>query len=104
LRLAYNFYYTKGAFKSAISQTLALSGDVSLTKKTRINYTTGFDIARKEITMTSVGITRDLHCWDMSLDWIPTGYMKSWQFVIKVKASVLADLKYDRRKDFRDQY
>jgi lipopolysaccharide assembly outer membrane protein LptD (OstA) len=104
LRVAYNFYYTKPAFKSSISQTLALSGDVSLTKKTTITYTTGYDIARKEITMTSIGISRDLHCWEMSLDWIPTGYMKSWNFTIRVKASVLADLKYDRRKDFRDQY
>jgi lipopolysaccharide assembly outer membrane protein LptD (OstA) len=104
LRVAYNFYYTKSGFTPVISQTLAISGDLSVTKKTKITYTTGYDVARKEVTMTSVGITRDLHCWDMSLDWIPTGYMKSWMFTIKVKASVLADLKYNRRKDFRDQY
>jgi hypothetical protein len=54
--------------------------------------------------MTSIGVLRDLHCWEMSLDWIPTGYLKSWNFTIRVKASVLADLKYDRRKDFHDQY
>jgi len=70
----------------------------------KVTYTTGYDITRKEITMTSVGFARDLHCWDMSLQWIPTGYLKSWMFTIKVKASVLQDLKYDRRKDFRDQY
>ena len=104
LRMAYNFYLTKNLSKSIISQTLSLSGDLSLTKKTRINYTTGYDVTRKEITMTSIGISRDLHCWDMSINWIPTGSMKSWNFTIKVKASVLADLKYDRRKDFRDQY
>ena len=104
LRVAYNFYYTKNLLKPVISQTLALSGDVSLTKKTKITYTTGYDITRKEITMTSVGVLRDLHCWEMSFDWIPTGYLKSWSFSIRVKASVLADLKYDRRKDFRDVY
>ena len=104
MRVAYNFYYTKNLLKPVISQTLALSGDVSLTKKTKITYTTGYDIARKGITMTSVGILRDLHCWEMSFDWIPTGYLKSWSFSIRVKASVLADLKYDRRKDFHDQY
>jgi hypothetical protein len=104
MRVAYNFYYTKSAFKPVISQTLALNGDVSLTKKTKISYTTGYDIARKQITMTSVGIYRDLHCWEMSLDWIPIGYLKSWNFTLRVKASVLADLKYERRKDFRDQY
>jgi lipopolysaccharide assembly outer membrane protein LptD (OstA) len=104
LRVAYNFYYTNTINKPVISQTLALTGDLALTKKTKVTYTTGYDITRKEITMTSVGFARDLHCWDMSLQWIPTGYLKSWMFTIKVKASVLQDLKYDRRKDFRDQY
>ena len=104
LRVAYNLNYTKAALKSVVNQTVALSGDLSLTKKMRIVYTTGYDVTQKQITMTSIGITRDLHCWDMSLQWIPTGYMKSWQFTIKVKASVLQDLKYDRKKDFRDAY
>ncbi len=104
LRVAYSFYYVKPLSSPIITQTLALSGSVALTKKMNINYTTGYDLARKEITMTSLSISRDLHCWDMNLEWIPTGYMKSWQFIIKVKASVLGDLKYDRRKDFHDQY
>jgi lipopolysaccharide assembly outer membrane protein LptD (OstA) len=104
LRLAYNFNLTKTGLNSLISQTLAISGDLAITKKTRITYTTGLDIVKKQITMSSVGIVRDLHCWEMSIDWIPTGYLKSWNFTIKVKASVLGDLKYTRRKDFRDQY
>jgi hypothetical protein len=104
MRVAYNFYYTKSAFTPVINQTLSLVGDVAITKKTRITYTTGYDIAMKQITMTSLGFVRDLHCWEMSLNWIPAGSAKSWQFTIRVKASMLSDLKYDRRKDFRDQY
>jgi hypothetical protein len=104
LNLTYSINYSKPLQKSIVSQTLALRGTLDLTKKTKINYTTGYDVARRQITMTNIGITRDLHCWDMSFDWIPTGYMKSWYFTIKVKAAVLADLKYERRKDFHDQY
>lgn len=104
MRVAYNFSFVKTISKPIISQTLALNGDVSLTKKTRISYTTGYDIARKQITVSSVGISRDLHCWEMSFNWIPIGYIKSWNFTIRVKASVLGDLKYERRKDFHDQY
>lgn len=103
MRLSYNLNYTKTVNTGSLSQTLALQGDVSVTKKTRITYTTGFDFNQKQITMTSIGIYRDLHCWDMSFNWIPVGTMKSWYFTLKVKASVLADLKYERRKDFRDQ-
>jgi len=103
MRLTYNLNYSKQVATSNVSQTLSLNGDVSVTKKTKLTYTTGFDFDRMQITPTSIGIYRDLHCWDMSFNWIPVGTMKSWYFTIKIKASVLADIKYERRKDFRDQ-
>jgi hypothetical protein len=104
LRLAYNYSYSKPGLRTSVTQTVTMQGDVALTKKMKLTYTTGYDIDRKALTMTSIGIYRDLHCWEMSIDWIPIGYMKSWSFTIKVKSSVLADLKYDRRKDYHDQY
>lgn len=104
LRMAYNFSYNKPTFKTTISQQLTLSGDVRLTPKTAINYSTGYDFAQDEITMTRVGISRDLHCWEMSFSWIPTGYLRSWNFTIRAKSGVLHDLKYERKKDFHENY
>jgi len=104
MRVSYNFNYSKPAFRSILTQTLSASGNVTLTKKTAITYTTGYDFTHKEITMTQIGITRDLHCWTMSFNWIPNGTMKMWNFSIRVKAAVLSDLKYERRKDYHDQY
>ena len=104
MRVSYNINYSKPAFKSILTQTLSASGNVTLTKKTAITYTTGYDFTHKEITMTQIGITRDLHCWTMSFNWIPNGTMKMWNFSIRVKAAVLSDLKYERRKDYHDQY
>jgi lipopolysaccharide assembly outer membrane protein LptD (OstA) len=104
LRMAYNFNYNKPGLKSTITQTLTMSGDVRLTSKMAINYSTGYDFKQNEITMTRVGISRDLHCWEMSFSWIPTGYMKSWNFTIRAKASMLQDLKYERRKDYHENY
>jgi hypothetical protein len=102
--VSYSVSYYKPAFKSTISQALTVRGHLQLTKKMNITYTTGYDFTGKEITMTQIGITRDLHCWDMSFNWVPNGNMKMWEFSIKVKASVLADLKYERRKDYHDNY
>jgi hypothetical protein len=104
MRVSYNFNYSKPAFKSLFTQTLSVSGNVTLTKKMAITYTSGYDFTQKEITMTQIGITRDLHCWDMSFNWIPNGTMKMWNFTIRVKAAVLSDLKYERRKDYHDTY
>ncbi len=104
MRIAYNFYYTKSRDESRINQNLTMSGNLTLTKNFAITYSTGYDFRSKEITMTRIGIRRDLHCWEMSFNWIPTGYLKSWDFTIRVKASVLQDLKYERRKDYHDNY
>ncbi|MDZ7636537.1 MAG: putative LPS assembly protein LptD [Bacteroidales bacterium] len=104
LRVAYNFNYSKPGVKTNITQTMTLAGDVRLTSKTAITYNTGYDLKENEITMTRVGISRDLHCWEMSFSWIPVGYMKSWNFTIRAKASMLQDLKYERRKDYHENY
>ena len=102
MRVSYNINYSKPALKSTLSQTLAVSGNVTLTKKMGITYTSGYDFTYNKITMTQIGITRDLHCWDMSFNWIPNGSMKMWNFTIRVKAAILSDLKYERRKDYHD--
>ncbi len=104
LRMAYNFNYSKPGIKETVNQALTISGDVKLTPRMAINYNTGYDFKQKEITMTRVGISRDLHCWDMSFSWIPTGYMKSWNFTIRARGSMLQDLKYERRKDYHENY
>ncbi len=102
LRMAYNFSYRKPAFESDISQTMTFSGDLRLTPKMAINYSTGYDFGQHEITMSRVGISRDLHCWEMNFSWIPIGYMKSWNFTIRAKAGLLNDLKYERKKDYHE--
>ena len=105
LNVNYTLYYTKSVVaKSTVTQSLSLNGFLTLTKKMNITYTTGYDFTGKSITMTNIGITRDLHCWEMSMNWIPNGTMKMWNFTLRVKASVLQDLKFERRKDFHDIY
>jgi len=104
LNLNYSLNYSKPGLKSNVSQTLSLNGNASITKKMSMTYTSGYDFKSKEITMTRIGITRDLHCWEMNFNWIPNGTMKGWNFTLRVKASVLGDLKYERRKDYHDQY
>jgi LptD protein len=100
----YSLNYYKSGLTSNISQTLSFNGKVTLTKKTSITYTSGYDFKGKEITMTQIGIKRDLHCWDMNFRWIPNGTMQGWNFTLRVKASVLGDLKYERRKDYHDNF
>lgn len=85
-------------------QSLGFTGDISITPKWKVNFRTGWDFESKKFTYTTIDFYRDLHCWEMRFSWIPIGTRKSWTFGINVKASILKDLKYDRKKDFRDSY
>jgi hypothetical protein len=104
LNLSYSLSYTNSGVKSSLNQYLTFNGSATITKKMAATFTSGYDFAARAVTVTNIGITRDLHCWTMSLNWVPNGYLASWNFTIRVKASVLGDLKYDRRKDFHDTY
>ncbi len=85
-------------------QTLNLTGDVSITPKWKISFSTAYDFEAKKLASASLNFYRDLHCWEMRFNWIPIGGMKSWNFQINVKSSMLQDLKLTKKKDFRDSY
>ena len=89
-------------YNQDIIQTLNIVGDFNITKKWKIGFTTGYDFKNKNFSYTSFDFYRDLHCWEMRFNWIPFGYRKGWSFTINVKASVLKDLKYNFKRDFRD--
>ena len=89
-------------YKKNVNQTIGFNGSVNLGEKTGISFTSGFDIQNRKLTTTSISITRDLHCWQMSFVWIPFGSHRSWSFNIGVKAASLADLKYDKSQSMYD--
>lgn len=89
-------------YKKNVTQTVGFNGSLNLTPKTGVTFQGGFDIMERKLTTSSVSITRDLHCWQMSFSWIPFGFHKSWSFNIGVKAASLSDLKYDKSQSMYD--
>ncbi|HMQ45804.1 MAG TPA: putative LPS assembly protein LptD [Saprospiraceae bacterium] len=64
------------------------SGSIELTDNWNINVGNfGYDFVRKGITYPSVGFSRDLHCWEMGLNWQPT--RGTYSFFIRVKPGTL---------------
>ncbi|MEI7490472.1 MAG: putative LPS assembly protein LptD [Bacteroidota bacterium] len=106
--ISYNFHYSNSYSSTVrhntdqITQTLGVSGQVNITPKWKITLTTGWDFSHGELSYTSVQVYRDLHCWEMSFGWIPKGGQQSWNFSINIKASMLQDMKLNKKKDFRD--
>lgn len=102
LRIYYNLVYSKPTLTETITQSLTFSGDINLTQKWKIGFNSGYDFVMEEFTYTNVSIFRDLHCWEMQFNWIPFGFRKSYTVDIRVKASVLQDLKLSRKREWYD--
>lgn len=102
LRFSYDYSFTQSLSTSTTRQSVKAYGQISLTPKWQVTLNTGYDINIKEFTQTSVGIYRDLGCWEMRANWIPFGRYTSYNIDIQIKASSLKDLKLSRRRSFFD--
>ena len=103
LTIGYNLSYSKQVTnRTNITQTVNLNGDLSISEKWKINFNTGLDLQAKQITQTMIGIARDLHCWQMNVNWMPFGRFTSYNIDIRVKSTILQDLKVSRRRSFFD--
>lgn len=110
VNLSYNFTYTNSLTyinyikqpEKSLIQTLSFNGQINITPKWKFTMRSGWDFNTNELSYTSINLYRDLHCWEMRFSWIPIGARQSWNFSINVKASVLQDLKLNKKKDFRD--
>lgn len=107
INISYSFNYSNPfSTRSSrnVNNTLNFNGDFNLTPKWKIQFTSGYDFKSKAISGTSFQIYRDLHCWDLSAQWIPFGAYQSYSIDIKVKASILQDLKLSKRKGYYTRY
>ena len=103
LNISYSINRNKTGFNDPnVTQSLSFNGSLGLTKKTKITFRSGYDFETKEFTTTRINMSRDLHCWTMNFDWVPFGRYQSYFFTIKVKASLLQDLKIEKRRNFLD--
>lgn len=101
LSVNYSFNYNNSYTATFVTNTVQVSGDLSVTPKWKVQYTTNYDIrAGRLSSATSFGIYRDLHCWDLSMQWLPFGYYKSYSVTLRVKAAILQDLKLTKRSDY----
>jgi len=105
LRLSYNVDFRKTGFADpVVTQSFTMSGNTSITENTKITFSSGYDFKNKEITQTRLGIIRDIHCWELSVDWTPFGRFTSYSVTLRAKSSLLQDLKLSKQRSFFDSF
>lgn len=79
------------------THNINMSGNLKISNNWSFTFNSGYDFQAKEITQTSCTITRDLHCFNMSASISPFGRWRYYNFTIRATASILQDLKWDKR-------
>jgi lipopolysaccharide assembly outer membrane protein LptD (OstA) len=103
---SYRFDYNHAAtsITPTFTNTLNFNGDFNVTPKWKVQFTSGYDFESNGLSPTSFAIYRDMHCWDMSINWIPIGPYRSYNLTIKVRASILQDLKLSKQQAYYTRF
>ncbi|MBO9617568.1 MAG: LPS-assembly protein LptD [Niabella sp.] len=108
VNLSYSLTYTKpssvtgsyAARYSGITSSSSFSGSFNLTPKWNFSVNGYYDFATSKIQTFSMAISRDLHCWQLSVNVTPVGIYRYFNFTISPKAGILQDLKINRNRSF----
>ena len=98
----YTFNKRKLEYDKKVTQSLNFSGSFNFSKNWSFSYSSGYDFETKELSYSSIGINRNLHCWSASFSMVPFGAYQSYNFHIGVNSSLLQDLKYEKRSNPND--
>ena len=83
--------------------SLTATGSLKLSENLRLTTSTGYDFRNTDVTYTTIGFFRDLHCWQISGNVIPFGQVRGYFFSISAKSSLLQDLKLDRNRNVNNR-
>ena len=82
-----------------LTHNLSFSGNIKFTPTWSATFSTYYDITNNSWNYMNCSISKDLHCWQMSISFVPIGKYKTYDFMIGIKSSMLKDLKYEKQSD-----
>jgi len=99
LTFSKNYLLNQG-FVTNFSQNVNLGGTLGLTKKWQLSVNGAYNISLHQLNNISMTISRDLHCWQMSIAVAPVGIYRFFSVNISPKSALLKDLKVSRTRYF----
>jgi len=87
-------------FEKIITSSANFNGSFNLAPKWNFSVSGFFDFDTKQLQTFTMAISRDMHCWQMSINVAPIGLYRYFNFTISPKAGILQDLKINRTRSF----
>ena len=103
-QLSLSLNYAENKVSHTRSSNLRAHLDFNLTESWKISLNTAYDVLNRDVLAPEVQISRDLHCWLMDFQWVPTGTYRHYLLEIKVKAPQLQDIKVTKSGSDRGIY
>lgn len=89
-------------FETNFYQDVTWNGDVNLTPKWKIGTSGTYNFTTKELGTISMFLSREMHCWQMSINASPVGRYRFFNITISPKSGLLRDLRINRTRYFYD--
>ena len=97
-----NYVYAKQNFVGTLNQNINWNSTLKLTEKWQLGINGYYNITQKELGTLSLSISREMHCWQMSINVSPVGRYRFFNIAISPKSGLLRDVKINRTRSFFD--
>lgn len=87
-------------FTTNTYQSLNVTGDFNFSPKWKMGGMIFYDITTSKLANVNMFLTRDMHCWQMSINITPVGLYPSFNISLFPKSGLLRDLKVNRTRTF----
>jgi hypothetical protein len=87
-------------FETVVNSNASINGDFNLTPRWKTGVNTYYDFKTSKIQTLTMFISREMHCWQLSINVTPVGLYRSFNITINPKSGILRDLKINRTRQF----
>ena len=106
VNLSYSLSFTRdfnanySGFTTRINSNFNFNGDFNLSPKWKLGMNGYYDFRSSQISALTMFLSREMHCWQLSINVTPVGLYRSFNISINPKSGLLRDLKINRSRSF----
>ena len=87
-------------YETKVNSNLSWNGDFNLTEKWKMGMNGYYDFSTSSVQTLTMFITREMHCWQLSINVTPVGLYRSFNITLNPKSGLLRDLRVNRTRYF----
>ena len=94
----------KQVFKTKFTQSVNFGGTLNITPKWQVAVNGSYNISAGQLGIIPISISREMHCWQMSINVSPVGKYRYYSINLSPKSGLLRDLRINRTRSFIDGF